>query len=316
MDPLNTAGSIPVVPVIVGPTASGKTAVAIELAKRVNGEILSADSRQIFKMMDIGTAKPTPAQRAAVKHHFVDELNPDEEFNAGMFGDRARAIVHRLLDEGRIPVIAGGSGLYVQSAIDGFFEGPGGDKELRRQLESRLEAEGLQSLLHELRQVDPALVARIDPSKPRRVVRALEVFYLTGRTLSDLHRTSRPKINFIPRIFGLEWERGTLYDRINTRCEEMIRDGLLDEVDALLSAGYDRTCNALNTVGYAEAISYRLNEIAYDAMLRLFKQNSRRYAKRQMTWFRRDSRIEWIAMDNRSEAGEVAERISKRLNPT
>ncbi len=313
MEPLTSSGSLPVVPVIVGPTASGKTAVAIELARLVSGEIISADSRQIYKMMDIGTAKPTREERSAVKHHFIDELWPDEEFNAGVFGERARTIVHRLLEENQVPIIAGGSGLYIQSAIDGFFEGPGGDKDVRFQLEERLKTEGLSQLMSELERVDPVSAARIDPGKPRRVIRALEVYHLTGRPLSELHRTSRPEIKFTPRIFGLEWERKALYARINARCDQMIDAGLLNEIDALLAAGYGRSCNALNTVGYSEGIAFRAGEILYEDMLRLFKQNSRRYAKRQMTWFRRDERVEWIKMDDTLTAGEVAARLLQRL---
>lgn len=313
MGPLTATGLPRVVPVIVGPTASGKTAVAVELAQLLKGEILSADSRQIYKMMDIGTAKPTPEERALVKHYFIDELMPDEEFNAGLFGEQARKIVSRLLGEGRVPILVGGSGLYIRSAIDGLFDGPGGDKTLRLRLEHRLATEGLPQLLRELEHVDPVSANRIDPTKPRRVLRALEVYYLTGRPLSELHKQARPEISFTPRIFGLRWERKSLYARINARCEAMLRSGLLDEVAALVAAGYDRRYNALNTVGYAEAIAFMAGELSHDDMRRLFKQNSRRYAKRQLTWFRRDARIEWITMDNTVPYGRVAQHLAERL---
>jgi tRNA dimethylallyltransferase len=296
--------------VLVGPTASGKTAVSIELAQRLKGEIISADSRQLYKYLDIGTAKPTKEQLATIRHHFVDEFLPNQPFNAGEFGEKGRKAIDDVFERGRTPIVVGGSGLYVQSLIDGFFEGPGANIEVREALERRVAAGDLPRLIEELSEVDPVSAERIDPTKPRRIIRALEVFYGTGKPLSELHQRSRIQINFTSTMFGLEWERKALYERINHRCEEMIRSGLLDEVEKLEKLGYSSSLNSLNTVGYAEVFAYRRGEISYEEMLRLVKQNSRRYAKRQMTWFRRDSRIHWLKQDEHSHPKKTAERIA------
>ena len=299
--------------VLVGPTASGKTAVSLELAQMLDGEIISADSRQVFKHLDVGTAKPTPDQRSTVRHHFINELLPDQEFNAGEFGERGRAAIDEILSRGKTPIVVGGSGLYVRSLVNGFFDGPGADKEFRENLERRVENGELSRLIDELKSVDPISVDRIDPTKPRRIIRALEVFHVTGKPLSRHHQESRIQINFTPMLFGLNWDRKILYERINRRCDEMIHSGLLDEVAYLETLGYDDTLNALNTVGYAEVIAYRRAEISYDEMIRLFKQNSRRYAKRQMTWFRKDTRIQWIEMSEHVLPGSIAACIAEKF---
>ena len=302
--------------VVVGPTASGKTTTAIELAKRLNGEIISADSRQIYKHLDIGTAKPTTEQLASAKHYFVDELLPDQDFSAGEFGERGREIINCILSKNKTPIVVGGSGLYVQSLIDGFFEGPGADKEFREMLERRVATGELPHMIEELRTVDPLSAMKIDPTKPRRIIRALEVFHITGKPLSQHHQESRIQINFRPIQFGLDWERKILYDRINRRCEEMINAGLLNEVEHLEELGYTpqqgHALNALNTVGYAEAFAYRSGSVSYEEMMRLFKQNSRRYAKRQLTWFRKDKRIHWLTLHEGSVIGDTTNAITEK----
>jgi tRNA dimethylallyltransferase len=297
--------------VLVGPTASGKTDISIELSKLVNGEIISADSRQIFTHLDIGTAKPTVEQLDQVRHYFINELSPDTEFSAGEFGEKGRIVIDQILTRKKTPVVVGGSGLYVKSLIDGFFEGPSADKEFREVLKRRITAGELPQLIEELRRVDPLSAQRIDPTKPRRIVRALEVFHITGRPLSAYHSDARIHTDFVPAFFGLDWERSVLYLRINHRCERIINDGLLDEVERLAELGHSPTLNALNTVGYAEAFAYRRGEITKEEMMRLFKQNSRRYAKRQLTWFRRDARIQWLAMDEKTQPSDVARRIAQ-----
>ena len=303
--------------VLVGPTASGKTAVGAALAESLRGEIISADSRQVYRYLDIGTAKPTRELRARVPHHFVDEILPDRVFSAGEFGARGREVVEQIFSRGRMPIVVGGSGLYIQSLVDGFFEGPGADRELRASLERRLADEGVGGLLRELERVDPAYAAVVDRTKTRRIIRGLEVFALTGEPISRRQKEARMEIAFTVQMFGLEWDRAVLYRRINARCDDMLRAGLLDEVERLEARGYGAGLNALNTVGYAEAFAYRSGRISYDEMVRLLKQNSRRYAKRQMTWFRRDPRIRWIRMDERrtpedaaAEIGEIFQRAS------
>jgi tRNA dimethylallyltransferase len=297
--------------VLVGPTASGKTAVGAALAELLRGEVISADSRQVYRYLDIGTAKPSGEILASVPHHFVDEIPPDRDFSAGEFGERGRGVIEELFSRGRIPIVVGGSGLYIQSLVDGFFEGPGADRELRSSLERRLAEEGVDTLFAELERVDPEYAAKVDRTKPRRIIRALEVFVLTGEPISRRQKESRMEIRFAAEMFGLEWDRIDLYRRINARCDEMLRAGLLDEVERLEARGYGPELNALNTVGYAEAFAYRSGRISYDEMVRLFKQNSRRYAKRQMTWFRRDRRIRWIRMDEHRIPGDVASEISQ-----
>lgn len=296
--------------VLVGPTASGKTAVAVELAKILGAEIISADSRQVYKHLNIGTAKPSSQQLSDVRHHFIDLLLPDQDFSAGEFGERGRMVIDEILSRQKTPLVVGGSGLYVQSLIDGFFEGPGADQQLREILEHRVIAGELPLLIEELRTVDPVSADLIDPTKPRRIIRALEVYRMTGKPLSQHHQESRLKPTVEPIFFGLEWERSTLYERIDRRCDLMIEEGLLNEVEELETMGYSSSLNALNTVGYAEVFSFRRGEVSFDEMIRLFKQNSRRYAKRQMTWFRRDSRIRWVKMDESKGPAEVAQSIS------
>jgi tRNA dimethylallyltransferase len=305
---------LPKVLVLVGPTASGKTELSLHLADILGGEIISADSRQVYKYLDIGTAKPSIVQRRLVKHYFVDEKLPDEEFSAGEFGEEGRGIIATMLARGVTPIVVGGSGLYVRSLVDGLFHGPGADKQFRNVMEQRLKRGETVLLLEELRAVDPVSAERIDPTKPRRIVRALEVYHLTGRPVTDLHRRQRVEIPYTSRLFGLMWERKTLYARIEQRCEAMIAAGLLKEVEELESRGYNGSMNALNTVGYAEAFAYRQGKLSYDQMMRLFKQNSRRYAKRQLTWFRADTRVRWIDMDKSTDPRSVAETIAKEFN--
>ena len=292
--------------ILVGPTASGKTEVSIRLAGELGAEIISADSRQLFKFMDIGTAKPSAAERARIKHHFVDELSPNEEMSAGEFGSRGREVIADIFRRGRIPLVVGGSGLYIRSLVDGLFEGPGADREFRRILEDRWKAGGKKEILEELRRVDPMSADTIDPTKSRRVIRALEVYHITGRPLSEHHKENSIPPTMLPIVFGLEWERKALYDRINRRCADMLDRGFLDEVERLEQMGYTEKLNALNTVGYKEAFAYRRGEIGYNEMLRLFQQNSRRYAKRQLTWFRADARIHWIRMNETMSPADIA----------
>ncbi len=279
---------------IVGPTASGKSAVGLSLARLLGGEIVSADSRQVYRHLDIGTAKPTTAERAEVRHHFIDVVDPDQEFNAGMFGEQGRGAIEAIFQRGNVPMVVGGSGLYVRSLIDGLFDGPGADTGFREVMEERVKRGELPLLVEELLAIDPVAARTIDPTKPRRVIRALEVFHSTGRPLSSVKQERKPAIPFEAKQVGLLHEREELYRRINTRVEAMLEAGLVDEVVGLQRRGYSRHLNALNTVGYAEVFSRLAGEITDDEMRRLIQRNSRRYAKRQMTWFSADKRISWF----------------------
>jgi tRNA dimethylallyltransferase len=300
----------PFVLAIVGPTASGKTPVSLLLAERLNGEIVSADSRQIYKYLDIGTAKPTPADRARVKHHFIDILEPGEEYSAGQFGQEARRVIERMFQRGKLPILVGGSGLYVKAVVDGLFEGPGRDPDVRSRLSEQMGREGVGSLLEALRKVDPSAVANMTEVKPRRLIRALEVYAITGKPISEFHAEQETKPKFKAVQVGLDWKRAELYDRINERVDRMIAGGLVDEVKRLRARGYNRHLNALNTVGYKEVFDYLEGSCSLEDAVRLIKQNTRRYAKRQLTWFRADRRIRWVSMSAAS-LSEVAKEIEK-----
>jgi len=299
--------------VIVGPTASGKTALSIHLAEELGGEIISADSRQIYRYLDIGTAKPTPEELKRITHHFISILNPDEYYNAGEYGTQARKKIEELLKQNKQPILVGGSGLYVRAVIDGFFDGPGKNMEIREQLETEAHTLGPEKLFERLKKVDPISAAKMDSTKVRRVIRALEVYYATGRPISDLHSVQEIKIPFEAVQFGLEWERKALYHRIERRVDEMIEKGLIEEVRGLLVKGYSRGVNALNTVGYKEVFDFLDGKITEDEMIQLIKQNTRHFAKRQLTWFRADKRIRWISVTDETNWSVIAELIKKEF---
>lgn len=294
--------------VIGGPTASGKSALALELSRHLPIEILSADSRQIYKHLDIGTAKPSPDELAAVPHHFIDIFTPDRDYNSGEFSDDARKVIEEVRARGNTPVIAGGSGLYIQALIDGFFNGPGRDEEIRSRLELEMESVGREEMYRRLSEIDPDAAMTMDPTKPRRIVRALEVYALTGRRISELQKENDP-LPYRSVFFALQWDRAKLYACINRRVEAMIDAGLIAEVERLSAMGYPRALNALQTVGYREVFQYLEQEIPFEEMVRLIKQNSRRYAKRQLTWFRADERIHWLPMNSHRSIPVVAEEL-------
>ncbi|HZY09597.1 MAG TPA: tRNA (adenosine(37)-N6)-dimethylallyltransferase MiaA [Bacteroidota bacterium] len=294
--------------VLVGPTASGKTAVSFFIAQHLKIEIISADSRQIYRYMDIGTAKPSGEDRQHIPHHFIDILTPDTEFNAGEYGKEGRRIVDEIFQRKRMPLVVGGSGLYIQSLVDGFFEGPSADKTIRKKLNERLATEGADKLLEQLRSVDPVAASKMISSNTRRIIRALEVYALSGVPISQLQQNRRES-NFTPIIVGLQWDRKMLYERINRRVEWMLKQGFVEEVRKLQSLGYSRDLNAMQTVGYKEVYDFLEGKTDYDRMVELMKQNSRRFAKRQLTWFRRDKRIKWYDVQNEEELKTIAVKI-------
>jgi tRNA dimethylallyltransferase len=267
---------------------------------QLHAEIVSADSRQVFRRLDIGTAKPTPTEQSIVPHHFIDILNPDQEYSAGMFGLDARRTLEDLAAQGKNAILVGGSGLYIRALLDGFFDGPSKHREVRAKLEERMRSEGPDVLLGELRLVDPEAAARMNTSNTRRIVRALEVHEVTGRSLSAHHRGQNQNRSIRCIQLALLWPRGELYQRIDHRAIAMLEAGLVDEAKELQALGYGPHLNALNTVGYKEVFAHLAGAITEDRMLKLIQQNSRRYAKRQMTWFRADERIHWIPVDHRT----------------
>jgi tRNA dimethylallyltransferase len=298
---------------IVGPTASGKTTLSILLAEKLHSEIISADSRQIYKFLNIGTAKPTPEDLRRIPHHFIDVLDPDQEYNAAEYGQQARSKIEELLKRGIQPIIVGGSGLYIRAIIDGFFQGPGKDSEIRESLEQESQKYGAEMLFEKLKRIDPVSAAKMDASKVRRVIRALEVYYTTGKQISDLHSSQETRAPFEVLQYALEWERKTLYERINHRIDEMIENGLVEEVRELKTRGYLSGMNALNTVGYKETFDFIEGKLTKEEMVRLIKQNSRHFAKRQLTWFRADKRIRWISVNERTNWNEITEMIQKEF---
>ena len=298
---------------IVGPTASGKTALSILLARKMNAEIISADSRQIYRYLTIGTAKPTPEDLRQIKHHFVDILDPDQDYNAGEYSLQARIKIQELSNNGVRPILVGGSGLYLRAVIDGFFKGQGKNFEVREELEEEARSFGGDVLYEKLKKIDPVSAAKMDATKVRRVVRALEVYYSTGKPISELHSVQETVIPFTVVQFGLEWDRKVLYQRNEHRIDEMIKHGLVGEVQALISKGYSRTLNALNTVGYKEVFQFLEGTLTREEMVRLIKQNTRRYAKRQMTWFRADKRIRWISVNEETDWNKIAALIQKEF---
>jgi tRNA dimethylallyltransferase len=300
--------------VIVGPTASGKTSLSIEVASQINTEIISADSRQFYRELNIGTAKPSSEDLKRVKHHFINFLDPLEDYNISRFREEALIVCEKLWSKGQIPVITGGSGLYIKALIDGISNTPDPDPELRERLMKEKELYGADYLYNKLRKIDPVISASMIPQNWKRVIRALEVYYIMGRPISEVHKDSAMKDSLSSYQFGIMWDRKVLYDRINTRVDEMIRVGFVDEVRELLQRGFNPDSNSFNTVGYKEIVSFLKEEISFEKAVELIKRNTRRYAKRQLTWFRKDARIHWETIKSNEELYIFAERIVNQFN--
>jgi len=300
--------------VIVGPTASGKSDVAIELAKRVDGEIVSADSMQIYKGMDIGTAKVTPDEMQGVPHHLIDIIDPAEPFSVAEYQKMARQVIEEISKRGKMPILVGGTGLYVRSVID-RLEFPAGDiaSEVRKKLEEKARDEGAAALYKELIEKDPAAAEIVHPNNVRRIIRALEVIELTGRPFSEVHRHWKVRDSLYDlAMFGLTMDREKLHERINRRVDLMIEAGFLDEVKALLGAGYEKFLTSQQAIGYKELSGYLKNEVSLGEAVDTLKARTRQYAKRQLTWFRADPRVHWIDVDEKPTI-VVAEEILSEL---
>jgi tRNA dimethylallyltransferase len=294
--------------VICGPTASGKTALALKLAEHLPVEIISADSRQVYRGMDIGTAKPDRREREKTPHHLIDVIDPDETFSAADFVERGRAAIEQIRLRGRLPLVVGGTGLYIRALLHGLADAPGGDEHLRRELYLLEEREGAGTLYRQLEKIDPSLAARLSPHDHVRIVRALEVFHLAGRRLSDLQRehAGRPSPYRALKI-GLAPDRKILYDCIDRRVEIMMASGLPEEVQGLLEQGYSPELKSLQTIGYRETVDYLQGKLTLPEAVSLIQRNSRRYAKRQLTWFGPDKSIIWL--DSLAEFAMVLELI-------
>ncbi len=299
--------------VIVGPTCSGKTNLAIKLAQHYNSEIISADSRQFYKYLDIGTAKPTDRQLKKVKHHFINFLEPDEEYNVSKFEMDAEKIINAQLEENKIPIVAGGSGLYIKALVDGIFDAADRDEDYRNELNQIRKEFGNEYLYNKLKKVDPVSAAKMLPQNWKRVMRALEVFHSTGKPIWQHHQKQKEKMEFNFHQFSLMWDREILYQNINQRVDDMIEKGLTEEVENILALGYSKNLNSLNTVGYKEIIQYMGGEISIERAIELIKRNTRHYAKRQMTWFNKDNRIEWFNINNIDEIEKICKNIIRKF---
>ncbi|MBP1925327.1 tRNA dimethylallyltransferase [Sedimentibacter acidaminivorans] len=297
--------------VIVGPTAVGKTYVSVELAKKFNTEILSADSMQIYKEMDIGTAKVTEDEKQGVKHHMIDIINPDETFSVSDFKSMSENIIDNILLENKIPIIVGGSGLYVNSLIyDLDFGNAKSDAKIRDYYNSLYNEHGEDYLYEMLKKVDPESAEKIHKNNVKRVMRALEVYKITGEKFSELNtdiRKHSKKYDCI--LVGLNMDRKILYDRINRRVEKMISDGLVDEVRTLMNKGYDKNLVSMQGIGYKEIIEYIDGKINLEDAVNILKRNTRRFAKRQFTWFLKDSNVKWFEISTPKEIDLVIEDI-------
>lgn len=277
--------------VVCGPTAVGKTDFAIELAEKLGTEIISADSRQLYREIPIGTAQPSAEQLNRVKHHFIANRSIEEDYNAGMFERDALVLLDELFLKYESVVCCGGTGLYIKALCEGLDDLPESDEKIRLQLTERLKTEGLESLQNQLQELDPVHFERMDTQNPQRVMRALEVCLSTGKPFSSFHGVEKAERPFAIKKIGLELPREELYDRINKRVDQMLEDGWLEEAKAVFNR---RHLNALNTVGYKELFQYLSGKITLEEATEKIKTNTRRFAKRQLTWFKKDAEIEWV----------------------
>ena len=287
----------PKILVINGPTASGKTALAVEMALRHNGEVVSADSMQIYRRMDIGTAKPTPEEMRGVPHHMLDVADPEEDFSVARYVDMAARCVDDILARGRLPILAGGTGLYIDSLLSGrTFAAFSPESPLRGELEARLAGEGGEALLAELAKVDPDTAARLHPNDGKRIVRALEVYLSTGKTMTQHNAETLsipPRYDALTITLGFQ-RREDMWGRIDRRVDVMMADGLVAEVQALLDSGVPDKCTAMQAIGYKEMVSALRGEGTVEEAAEEIKLRSRQYAKRQLTWFKRNQGAKWL----------------------
>ncbi|HHY74729.1 MAG TPA: tRNA (adenosine(37)-N6)-dimethylallyltransferase MiaA [Bacillus bacterium] len=298
---------------IIGPTAVGKTKMSIELASALGGEIISGDSMQIYRGMDIGTAKVTKAEMDGIPHHLIDIKNPTEDFSVAEFQMLATELIDDICKRGKIPIIAGGTGLYIQSVLYNYnFSDATSNLEYRTFLEKRVEEEGIEDVYKELQLIDPESCERIHPNNVRRVIRALEVYHETGLTMTEYLKEQESESSFNHRIIGLTMERNFLYERINKRVDMMIEQGLIEEVKKLYDAGI-KDCQSVQAIGYKELYDYFSGKVTVEEAIELLKRNSRRYAKRQLTWFRNKMDVEWFDMSEAVSSTYVFEKKTKEI---
>ncbi len=286
----------PKVIVIAGPTASGKTALSIEVAKKINGEIISSDSMQIYKDMDIGTAKVTKEEMQGIKHYLVDFVSPDQRYTVSNFKHDAEIAIEKILSKGKTPIIVGGTGLYINSLIYGIeYPEMNFDEEYREKLMKIAESkEGLKSLYEQAMKIDSEAIKNISENDKKRIIRVLEIYKATGKNKTENEILSRKnEVKYDYKVFALNMDREILYSRINYRVDKMLEQGLINEVKSLISK-YDKCATSMQAIGYKEVQEFLNNEINYEDMVEKIKQGSRNYAKRQLTWFRKNKEIIWL----------------------
>lgn len=306
--------------IIVGPTSIGKSSLAVNIASKLNGEVISADSMQIYKYMNIGTAKVTNKEMNGISHHMIDIINPDQSFTVSDYKHMAKEHISKINSDNRLPIIVGGTGLYVNSIVYNLnFAEIAPNEALRIKYEKILEEFGNEYLHNRLMEIDSLSAERISIKDKKRVMRALEIFESTGKTMTEYNKDFRVMNNDYNLVYiALNMDRAKLYERINNRVDIMIESGLIDEVKTILEMGYNKDLISLKAIGYKEIISYLDNEISLEEAIELIKQGSRNYAKRQLTWFRRDNRIHWINIDDYDSSIEVTNTLSdyiiKKIN--
>lgn len=279
---------------LVGPTATGKTELSLKLAQRLNGEIISSDSMLIYRGMDIGTAKPSLKEQKLVPHHMIDIVNPDEQYNAALYSIKAKQIITEIYQRGKLPILTGGTGLYVNAVLYGYnFTEASCDSKLREKLMLECNIHGKEALHKKLRLIDPETASQIHKNNVKRIIRALEIYYLSGKTLSEsANREKVPIYNLL--TYGLCLDRELLYNRIEKRIQKMLDEGLVEEVRGLLEKGYHSKLNSMQGLGYKEIVLYLTGELTLEESISLLNKNTRNFAKRQLTWFRRDKQIKWL----------------------
>ncbi len=305
---MKTLSCDPLLVAIVGPTATGKSSLALGLARALHGEIVNCDSMQMVRGMDIGTAKPSRQEQATVPHHLYDRVDPDGWYSAGQYMKEARPVCREIAGRGRVPLVVGGTGLYLRALLLGVFEGPGRSQEYRRYLHQVVSNKGKAALHEMLVRVDPSSSQRIQPTDVVRVVRALEVYHLAGRPISDLQGERKFLTGFRVVKTGIGLEREELYVRIDSRVREMFRAGLLGEVEGLISQGFSPECKGFEAIGYRQVVACLNGQIGLEEAVESTCTDTRRYAKRQMTWFRREPDLHWV-----SAPGENQETLAKTL---
>lgn len=285
--------------VICGPTASGKTAMSIELAKKINGEIVSCDSMQIYKEMDIGTAKPTCEEMQGIKHYMIDIISPDQRYSVADYKRDAKIAIREILKKGKTPIIVGGTGLYVDSLIYEIeYQDIKFDEEYRKKLEKQAKENGLNTLYEEAKKIDPEAILKISPNDQKRILRILEIYHATGMTKTEQEKKSREKEpEFDYKVYALNMPREKLYERINLRVDLMIKQGLIKEVEEIYHK-YSEFPTAMQGLGYKEVVEYLKGNLTKEEMIEKIKQETRRYAKRQMTWFRKNKQTIWLDTEN------------------